>query len=251
MFGFLFRSETQHIPIKVDGSTGRCLGGHVATKRNPGKFYPMVFAGDHSFILGWDDPSRKLESSSAEWLLPANQANVKAAEGGVLIVACERLYGGLHTSKAIEQFNGKAKPASREPDFKIFFNDSEKDGFALLDKPPGYTDYFHRVPDGDVKELLKLIDASAIWPVPLCRTIYSWPINKDALEIGKDQVVKIELAPQVLWDIDYVVLVLRKPKPQLHPEVVKIMYLILGALLGALLAASGALLQRFLLGVVR
>jgi len=247
MFGFLFRSETQHIPIKVDGSTGRYLGGHVATKRNPGKFNPTVFAGDHSFILGWDDPGLKLESSSAEWLLPANQANVKAAEGGVLIVACERLYGGLHTSKALEQLNGNAKPASREPDFKIFFNDSEKDGFALLDKPPGYTDYFHRVPDDDVKELLKLIDASAIWPVPLCRTIYSWPINKDALEIGKDQVVKIELAPQVLWDIDYVVLVLRKPKKELHPEVVKIIYLILGALL----AAYGAFAAKILTRVVR
>jgi hypothetical protein len=96
------------------------------------------------------------------------------------------------------------------------------------------------VPDDDVKELLKLIDGSSIWPVPLCRTVYSWPINKDGLEIGKDQVVKIELAPQVLWDIDYVVLVLRKPKKELHPEVVKIIYLILGAAL----TASG----HFLLG---
>jgi hypothetical protein len=154
------------------------------------------------------------------------------AEGGVLIVACERLHGGLHTRHA--------NPAPDETDFKIFFNSSEKDGSLLLVKPPGYTDYFHRVPDDDVKELLKLIDGSSIWPVPRCRTVYSWPINKDGLEIGKDQVVKIDLAPQVLWNIDYVVVVLRKPQKEPHPEVVKIIYLILGAAL----TASG----HFLLG---
>jgi hypothetical protein len=233
MFDFLFRSETQHIPIKVNGSTGRYLSGHVATKRNPGKFNQIVFAGDHSCILGLDDPSEKLESSTAEWLLPVDQANVKAAEGGVLIVACERLHGGLHRLHRRE-----LNPAHDETDFRVFFNNTYKDGSLLQVKPPGHTDYFHRVPDDDVKELLKLIDASAIWPVPLCRTIYSWPINNDALEIGKDQVVKIELASQVLWDIDYVVLVLRKPKKELHPEVVKIIYLILGAAL----TAAGALL---------
>src|SRR5713226_4714990 len=134
MFGFLFRSETQHIPIKVNGSTGRYLGGHVATKRNPGKFNPTVFAGDHSFILGWDDPSQKLESSTAEWLLAMDQANVKAAEGGVLIVACERLYGGLHRREA--------NPAHDQTDFRVFFNNTDKDGSLLQVKPPGYTDYF-------------------------------------------------------------------------------------------------------------
>ena len=235
MFGFLFRSETQYIPIKVDGSAGECLGGHMATKKTPGKFSPAWFPGYHSVILGREDPYKKLEASSAEWLLPVDQATVKAAEGGVLIVACERLHGGLHRSQP--------NPAPDETDFKIFFNNSEKDGSQLQVMPPGYTDYFHRVPDDDVKELLKLLDASSIWPVPLCRTIYSWPINKDGLEIGKDQVVKIELASQVLWDIDYVVLVLRKPKKELNPEVLKIIYLILGALL----AAYGALLQKFLL----
>jgi len=235
MFGFLFRSETQHIPIKVDGSAGECLGGHMATKRNSGKFSPASFPGYHSVILGWEDPYKNLEASSAEWLLPVDQATVKAAEGGVLIVACERLHGGLHRRQP--------NPAPDETDFKIFFNNSEKDGCQLQVIPPGYTDYFHRVPDDNVKELLKLIGASSIWPVPLCRTIYSWPINKDGLEIGKDQVVKIELASQVLWDIDYVVLVLRKPKKELSPEVLKIIYLILGALL----AAYGALLQKFLL----
>jgi hypothetical protein len=235
MFGFLFRSETRHIPIRVNGSTGHYLGGHMATKRSAGNVNPAWFAGDHSVVLGWEDPNQKLEPSSAEWFLPVDQATVKAAEGGILIVACERLHGGLHRRQA--------NTAPDETDFKIFFNNSQKDGSLLLVKPPGYTDYFHRVPDDDVKELLKLIDASSIWPVPLCRTIYSWSINKDGLEIGKHQVVRIELAQQVLWDIDYVVLVLRKPKKELHPEVVKIIYLILGAVL----TASGALLQRFLL----
>ncbi len=234
MLDFLFRSETRHISIKVNGSTGHYLGGRMATKRSAGNVNPAWFAGDHSVILGWADPNKKLEASSAEWLLPVDQATVKAAEGGVLIVACERLHGGLHRNQV--------NPALDETDFKIFFNNSEKDGSRLLVKPPGYTDYFHRVPDDDVKELLKLIDASSIWPVPLCRTIYSWPINKDGLEIGKHQVVKIELAPQVLWDIDYVVLVLRKPKKELHPEVVKIIYLILGAAF----TTSGVLLQHFL-----
>ncbi len=104
-------------------------------------------------------PNKKLEASSAEWLLPVDQATVKAAEGGVLIVACVRLHGGLHRRQA--------NAAPDETDFKIFFNSSEKDGSLLQVKPPGYTDYFHRVPDDDVKELLKLIDASSIWPVPL------------------------------------------------------------------------------------
>lgn len=238
MFGFLFRSETQHIPIKVDGSAGVCLGGHMATKKNPDKFSLAWFTGYHSVILGWEDPDKKLGVSKAEWLLPVDQATIKAAEGGVLIVACERLHGGLHRRDA------NPAPDDETNSSKIFFNNSEKDGFRLLVKPPGHTDYFHRVPDDDVRELLKLIDdASSIWPVPWCRTIYSWPINKDNLEISKPQVVRIELAPEVVWDIDFVVLVLRKPKKKLHPEVVQIIYLILGAAL----TASGVLLQHFLL----
>ncbi len=58
MFGFLFCSETRHIPIKVNGSTGHYLDGHMATKRSAGKFNPASFAGDHSVILGWEDPTR-------------------------------------------------------------------------------------------------------------------------------------------------------------------------------------------------
>jgi hypothetical protein len=74
MFGRLFRSETQHIPIKVNGSTGHHLGRHMATKRSVGEFNPAWFAGDHSVILGgWsEDPNKKLEASSAAWFLPVD-----------------------------------------------------------------------------------------------------------------------------------------------------------------------------------
>ncbi len=171
-----------------------------------------------------------------EWHLPTNDRDVRAADGGVIVVACERLHGGLHTSQP------KADRERGRPDVEICLNDKEKDGFSLRVKPPDRTDYFHAVPDEDVRKLLQSISSSSIWPIPACRTIYSWPINENDLDIGKPQVLSIKLVPQILWDIDYVVLVLRIPKNSLHPEVVRVIFLFLGALL----TFFGALILKFL-----
>jgi hypothetical protein len=97
---------------------------------------------------------------------------------------------------------------------------------GLKDIPNGHTDYFHRVSTPRLPE---------VWPVSGCGTIYAWPVHRELLRDGEAQTIRVELDPSVTWDIDYVVLALstRKTVTQLPDWVKQIIYVALGAVLGA------------------
>jgi hypothetical protein len=223
----LFQNQLDHVPVRVDGSVGKVTNGNGGKRDTPAGFNPEWFSGDHSFILGDTDPSNT-KQHHAEWHIPVEREEVRTAEGGYLIIAAERRYAGLHTGHP----KAGIEMGEEMPDVKIYLNTSVKDRFFIESKPENHTDHFYRSGDDDVRGLLESVKGiPEVWPVSRCRTLYSWPINKADLASGAIQTVKVELDCKVFWDIDYVLVALSRSRKQLHPELVKIAYLVLGSAL--------------------
>jgi hypothetical protein len=214
------QTKSKYISGLVHGTCGHVLKGSTATHKAPGEFNPGCFTGDHTVILGSEDHGEAKECC-VEWPIPFEPATLGAAEGGFLIVACERNLGGLHTTligaKARVSLNGHGRDFIRLENCPLGHND-----FFHSDQPNGFLD----LPVGNNVDLLR--------PIRNCKTIYTWPISKDQLIGDKDQVIQISLDPEVLWDIDYLALVLERPTKRLRKWVLTLIWLGVGGILGAI-----------------
>lgn len=206
MFGFLFKSKLEPFQVVVRGNQARILYGSGTTKENPGDFNPAFFSAS-TLILG-----TRRENSAGTWNLHLSNSDFKTVQNGFLIIACERVHGGLHSRE-----HGTAA--------RIYFNGQQRDFIRLKDISGGHTDFFHRPP---------LPPFPQMWPISSCGTIYAWPLEKQHFVPGQDQEVKIELEAHVTWDIDYIALVLYRLKKELREGVKEIILVVVGAILGAI-----------------
>ena len=131
------------------------------------------------------------------------------------MIACVRELGGLHGKK-----DKKAN---------IFLNDYPRDQVGLGRQWTGY-DYEHR--PSKVPSLPQLRDIDPI--LSSCATIYSWTVHSEHLnEVGR-QLARIVVDPEVRWDIDYVALVLCRPRRALRAWVGQTLLVMLGAIIGSI-----------------
>lgn len=194
----------------VSGSDATVRTGAFGTKQQPGEFHPDLFNTDKSIILGTKKGIG--EDTVAEWKIPLDADVAADVDHGYLVIAAERTHSGLHSF-------------TKGHRIRVLFNNNQKDILFLLDKPKGHTTYFHR-PNKE-REFSE-------WPIAGCGTVYSWPIERNELYTGMEQHVKIEMTDEVLWDIDYVGLVLVKKQKRFSPWVVALLVGIVAATFGAL-----------------
>lgn len=198
------------------GSQVQIERGIASTLLHPHDCNIGWFAGESTVILGAghlsDDQANDI--TVAKWHIPIEPGILACIQSGFLVIACERRQGGLHT----RVYGAQAK---------VNLNGYGRDIIGLKRKPNEHTDYFHRVPTP------KLPD---IWPISGCGTVYAWPVHKDHLVAGGTQVVQLEIDRGVSWDIDYVMLVLNivESISEIPNWVQQIIYLIIGAIVGAL-----------------
>lgn len=207
MLNFLYETETEPHQWVLPGSQAASVDGFAATRRNPRDFDPGFFNSSSTLILG----SRE-GPSAAQWEFHIDSSSVRDAQGGYLVVACERVHGGLHTKEY-------------EKAARILFNRRQKDYIRLKAVADQHTDYFHR-PVGP--------DLPKVWPISFCATVYAWPLSKEDFVSGQSQTVGITLDSHVLWDIDYVGVVINRSRRKLREGVKEVIFLIIGAILGAL-----------------
>lgn len=168
----------------VPGSSYDLISGIASTKNNLNGCDPSWFPpGDGTVILGAGaiDPATSESRTSATWKIKIDFDSVKHFQKGYLVIACQRLFGGLHSAK-------------RGVGVTVKLNDNYVDGFSLLDIPPGHSDYFHRMRN----------KVSLPSSFPECETVYAWPIQKIALLTEGSQTVSVSIDKEASWDIDYV-----------------------------------------------
>lgn len=213
----LFRTARPDIVTSVGyGSQAVVDEGIAATRRNSRCCDERWFAGSSTIILGADGADNKKSHTRtvATWLLPVDPQLIGKIKSGYLIIGCERSQGGLHTN----EYGATAT---------VGLNGNNRDLIGLKDIPPGHSDYFHRV------AIPKLPD---FWPISGCGTIYAWPVHAYHLNSTGNQSVRVEIEPNVSWDIDYVVLVLSAEVLffQFPGWLEKLFFALLGAILGAM-----------------
>ncbi|MGH9764580.1 MAG: hypothetical protein ACREDR_25535, partial [Blastocatellia bacterium] len=102
-----------------------------------------------------------------------------------------------------------------------------------------HTDSF-QPPDDNAKELFR--STGGLGSISDCKTVYSWPVNKDDLVSEAIQKVSVEIDSKVLWDIDYVALILRRSARKLKPGVERAIWTLIGIAAGV----AGTLLSKLL-----
>lgn len=203
-------AETERfVKSVVSGSDATLHSGLAGTSKSPGDFDHRIFVSDGTLVLGTKKGSGG--RTIAEWKLPLDAATAQGVENGYLIIAAQRTHAGLHalTPKHVAE---------------IFFNGHRKDRIKLLDIPKGHTDYFHR----PARE--RSFDT---WPFAGCETVYAWPVSKDELYAGLEQTVRVELDEKIMWDVDYVGLLLHQKKKVLSGSLFAILVALVGAIAGA------------------
>lgn len=208
------QSIEEVVPCVTYGSQAQITRGIGSTRRFPRSTNKDWFAGDSTLILGASHiKSRARTRHIAVWHIALDPSLVNRTKSGYLVVACERVQGGLHTRR----YGALAK---------VTINGSCRDLIGLKSMPPGHVDYFHRV---------ETPPFTNVWPLSGCGTIYAWPIHRSHLRSSGRQIVGIEIDPQASWDIDYVVLLLTVSRSVGHiPEWLKqVAYAAIGAGLGA------------------
>jgi hypothetical protein len=148
------------------------------------------------------------EISVAEWTFQVDPRETENAQGGVLLICCDRRQGGLHSPK-----EGALA--------RVCVNDHEVDVIGLREIPPGHTDYFHRVTHQEIPSVPPLIKN--------CGTVYSFAIPAEFLEKSREVRVRLTIDTEVRWDIDHVVLVVKRTKRKLRSWVIATVFSILGA----------------------
>ena len=196
------------------GSEGRCEVGGIATRTKPHSCEKWL-SGKSTIILG-QGPAAVHSPTIVSWHIPVEPAIAQAAAYAWLLVACRRTHGGLHT-----QVRGRVA--------KISVNGRLHDTIGLMHVPDGHTDYFHRL--SQPPQLPNLL------PVTGCPTVYSWALEKSMVRPSGSQKIRLEVDPDVSWDIDYVALAFSVPRQERHLRagVKQVLYILLSAILGAVL----------------
>ena len=176
--------SNQHLVLaQATGSAAKVLTGVASTRAAPHGNNEAWFPNEGTIILGASEDSKK-SKTLAEWQLRFDPQVEDDVEDAFLVVACERAQGGLHTER-------------RGAQATVHVNGHVRDIIGLKGIPAGHDDYFHRPP---------LRRQPDFWPVSVCGTVYTWPVQKEHLQADENQTVTIEIEEDVLWDIDYVVL---------------------------------------------
>jgi hypothetical protein len=205
-------------PTKANGADAHLVKGYSATRSAPGRCNPDWFASDQTIVLGLEarQECQVAETTEVEWWLLIPNDLVRKASETRLIVACQRRTGGLHT----KQKNARAR---------ILLNGKAVEIFSLNSKPEGHDDYFCRQPVPH--------DCN----VPPCDTVYHWHFSPGLLRKGKQlhagiaQNVRLELDPEINWDIDYVGFAIKTTRWTYRKWVVAVLMLVLAALIEELM----------------
>ena len=156
--------------------------------------HPSWFVGQSTVVLGGGCPDNDPNKSKtvAAWKLCVEVDSEPTISHGFLVIACERVQGGLHTQR-------------RGATANVALNGNNRDLVGLKDTPPGHTDYFHRPHAPQLPEF---------WPISGCGTIYAWPVSPELLAETGEQIVTVSIDAGVAWDIDYVGLAFWKNGPK-------------------------------------
>jgi hypothetical protein len=215
----LFESRINLSPaVSILGSQAKVEKGVAFTRRNPGDCRMDWFAGNSTAILGLArEPNSEHAGppTIAIWEMALDPELVARTRSGYLVIACERVFGGLHTQE-------------RGAIARVYLNDESRDVIGLKSVRPGHSDYFHRV--------AVTPEIRSIWPISTCQTVYWWPIHKHHLVSSGHQIVRVEIDGNVAWDIDYVTLVLEVTSRTFRLSGKELLYILIAALLGALIA---------------
>ncbi|WP_319587870.1 ATP-binding protein [uncultured Desulfobulbus sp.] len=145
------------------------------------------FSGDMTVILGAGEIRNKKNAgrTTGTWSIQIDSEYLDNYQKGYLVIGCLRFFGGLHSA----HYGAKVE---------VLVNDKYIDGFSLMVKPPEHTDYFHRIPHANLPD---------IWPLTACRTLYTWPLHKNSLNLNGLQNITVTIDKEVSWDIDYVAII--------------------------------------------
>jgi hypothetical protein len=149
------------------------------TARSASDCPPYWFSGNSTIILGATKRADEGPSSEtiAAWDIHVDAGLIHHFRRGLLVVACLRYFGGLHSYR-------------RDSRTDIFVNGQQIDGFALRVRPTDHSDYFHRIP---------VLELPSIWPLSGCQTIYTWPLRKENPASAGRQRVTIRIDKDVRW----------------------------------------------------
>ncbi len=167
----------------VSGSEAKLMEGIFGVESNPENHPKGSFSSDSTVILGAATPAEmeKIKRTRVKWHLPIPVDNIENWIHGFIVVGCVRVFGGCHSEYKNQLV-------------RIYLNNKEIDWFELKQTPPQHSDFFHRP---------SLPPHEAIGEIIRCQTVYLWPINKEDIIDGL-QNVQIEIGKYVRWDIDYI-----------------------------------------------
>ena len=174
----------------VTGETASIATGGSVTEATGIECPPYWFSGPSTIVLGRSpkpapDPTT---ITVASWEIAVDPDTIASTERAFVVFACIRNFGGLHTLKE----GGWAW---------IWLNDHCVDAFRLLVRAPGHSDFFHRPPVPHLPDGFVFSD---------CQTVYAWPVTRRTLADGPVQRLRVQIDPDVRWDIDYVAIIIAK-----------------------------------------
>ena len=171
----------------VSGSNFVSAAGIVAVAAKPNGHRPEFLSSTTTAIVGPNMARRVPHGpSSVTWRIPTTRHSPTSFEAPHLVIACKRLFGGLHSVRK----NGAAS---------VWLNGKPVERGNLRIKPPDHSDWFHRVPYPANLPRLK--------PFRSCQTIYAWPLSPEHVVERSYQEVQIDVDKGVNWDIDHIGLV--------------------------------------------
>jgi hypothetical protein len=215
----LTQKASEWVSSVVPGSTAKVNSGYAATSASPNRCNPGWFPSQSTIIFGLEArplPNDPPNPTAAEWRVPLPTTRQKPQNGACLIIACVRSQGGLHS----ETFGPRAR---------VVLNGRTIDDIGLKDAHvPGHHDNFFPSSSNPVFTNGDL-DA--------CGTVYRWRLDPELLKFSNhEQIVAVHIDPGISWDIDFVGIAFLVDRRCLCPWVQNVIYSILGAVVGALLA---------------
>jgi hypothetical protein len=223
MPGRFFEDVTVMEPLISKGSEGKVVQGCAIKRDSPGPGQESWVGRDTTLILGChpDGSSKETEPSAADWTFLIDKRLKSTMDGALVLVGCDRLQGGLHSQR----------PGARA---QVLVNDRVVDDVGLCVIPENHTDYFHRVSSQGIPDVRQ---------IRYCETKYSFSVPADFLNNSDEGSVtspvqtrvSLVLEKGVRWDIDYVVLAVKRTRRKLKSWVVAVLFTIVGAVAGLVL----------------
>ncbi|MCX6600711.1 MAG: hypothetical protein NT025_04020 [bacterium] len=216
----LFVKRPRYCTRECSGDSGQVLSGDAASRKKP-QVSREEWLHEHTLIVGWNSHDKE---TTVQWHLEFLPSDIQRSECGHLIVACDRVQGGLHSSKWGTHS-------------RVVMNECPVDVIGLKTRPQEHDDFFFRpMLAPGVLELLRQTGHEWSNSVSASGTIYAWPISSAYLDHKGTQTVVIGVEPEVAWDIDHVCLILQMPVYVLKPIIREVALYVLGGISGVLLA---------------